>query len=154
MLCSFHAASGVVRATQERERRDRAQAVPLKLPFTTLYQDDVGTAKIHRTNYALHLLHEGGGVRLEGIRGSVYDVWLGQKQFKARQSIKRQIQVYLAAFQPNTGTRYDVRLANLRAPGVWFLLGFSVYLFLAQNGPDVPVFGQNPCFFQQLFGSS
>ena len=72
MLCSFHAASGVVRATQERERRDRAQAVPLKLPFTTLYQDDVGTAKIHRTNYALHLLHEGGGVRLEGIRGSVY----------------------------------------------------------------------------------
>lgn len=74
MLCSFHAASGVVRATQERERRDRAQAVPLKLPFTTLYQDDVGTAKIHRTNYALHLLHEGGGGRVGGTyrAGSVW----------------------------------------------------------------------------------
>ena len=37
--------------------------------------------------------------------------------------------------------RYNVRLANRRAPGMCFLLGFGVYLFLAQYGPGIPVVG-------------
>ena len=40
--------------------------------------------------------------------------------------------------------RCDVMLANRRAPGVWFILGFSMYLFLAPKWPDIPVFGKNP----------
>ena len=34
---------------------------------------------------------------------------------------------------------HDVKLANRKARGVCFLFGFSVYLFLAQNGPYIPV---------------
>ena len=45
-------------------------------------------------------------------------------------------------FQANN--RYDVRLANRRAPGVWFVLGFRMYLFLAPKWPGTPVFGEKP----------
>ena len=38
--------------------------------------------------------------------------------------------------------RYDVTLANRRAPGVWFVLGFILYLFLAPKWPGVPFFGK------------
>ena len=34
--------------------------------------------------------------------------------------------------------RYDVTLANRRAPGVWFVLGFKMYLFLAPKWPGIP----------------
>ena len=40
--------------------------------------------------------------------------------------------------------RYDVMLANRRASGVWFVLGFRTYLFLAHMWPCIPVFGKNP----------
>ena len=35
--------------------------------------------------------------------------------------------------------RYDVTLANRRAPGVWFVLGFRTYVFLAPRWPGIPV---------------
>ena len=41
--------------------------------------------------------------------------------------------------------RYDVTLANRRAPGVWFVLGCKVYLFLA------PRVTRYTCFWQTLF---
>ena len=47
--------------------------------------------------------------------------------------------------------RCDVTLANRRAPGVWFVLGFEMYLFLAPKGPGIPVFGEKPSFFLSLF---
>ena len=63
--------------------------------------------------------------------------------------------MYLAASPPKRGSRYDVRLANRRVPGVSFLLGFGAYLFLAQNGPDVPVSGPKwtrwACFWRNPF---
>ena len=39
--------------------------------------------------------------------------------------------------------RYDVTLANHRAPGVWFVVGFIMYLFLAQKWPGMPFVGKN-----------
>ena len=38
--------------------------------------------------------------------------------------------------------RYDVTLANRRAPGVRFVLSFRVYLFLASKWPGIPFFGK------------
>ena len=35
-------------------------------------------------------------------------------------------------------------MAKRRAPGVWFVLGFRMYLFLAQRWSGIPVFGKNP----------
>ena len=51
----------------------------------------------------------------------------------------RQTQVYCCVLGPfRAQTRYDVRLANRRAPaGVWFLLGFRMHPLLVQNGPQV-----------------
>ena len=46
--------------------------------------------------------------------------------------------------------RYDVTLANRRAPGVWFVRGFKMYLFLATNWPGIPSFVINrpiACYF-------
>ena len=43
--------------------------------------------------------------------------------------------------------RYDVTLANRKAPGVWFVLGFTMYLFLAPKWPGIPFFGKNPLKF-------
>ena len=48
-------------------------------------------------------------------------------------------------FQANN--RYDVRLANRRAPGVWFVLCFILYLFSGQKSPGIPVVGDNPLFY-------
>ena len=39
--------------------------------------------------------------------------------------------------------RYDVTLANCRAPGVWFVLDFRMYLFLAPKCSGIPVFGKS-----------
>ena len=61
-----------------------------------------------------------------------------QKQLKPKQS--RHNHVYPAFSSPN---RHDVRLANRRAPYVWFVLGFRMYLFLAPKWPGIPVFGKN-----------
>lgn len=41
----------------------------------------------------------------------------------------------------HTKNWYDVRPVDRRAPGVCFLLGFSVYLFVVQNGAGIPDFG-------------
>ena len=64
-----------------------------------------------------------------------------QTQLKATRRHSRQIQVYLAIFKAQT--RYDVRLANGRAPGVCFLLFlactcfwskmYSMFLILDKN---------------------
>ena len=35
--------------------------------------------------------------------------------------------------------RYNVTLANRRAPGVWLVLGFRTYVFLAPRWPGIPV---------------
>ena len=39
--------------------------------------------------------------------------------------------------------RYDVRLANGRAPGVWFVLGFKMYLCLATKWQGIPFLEKN-----------
>ena len=54
--------------------------------------------------------------------------------------------------------RYDVRLANRRAPGLYLALECTcfwhqsdqVYLFLAPKWPGIPVFGKNPYY---IFGA-
>ena len=66
------------------------------------------------------------------------DSKFAKNSWKLRQS--RQNQAYLAFSSQN---RYDVRLANRRAPDVWFVLGFTIYLFLAPKWPGIPFFGKN-----------
>ena len=69
-----------------------------------------------------------------------------QKRLKARQS--RQNQVYLAyssqkQVRYDAGqSQYDMTLANRRAPGVWFVLGFRMYLFLEPKWQCIPFFWQ------------
>ena len=66
------------------------------------------------------------------------------KQLKARQS--RQNQVLTGHFKAKTGTMW-VRLANRRAAGVWFTLGFRMYLFLAKKWPCIPFLEKTLYFF-------
>jgi len=42
---------------------------------------------------------------------------------------------------------YNVRLANPGVPGGGLVLGFIMYLFLAQKSPDRPIFGKNPLVY-------
>ena len=84
--------------------------------------------------------------RMIRVGALMYGLWLAQnspKQWKARQS--RQNQVYLA-FSSQNKNRYDGTLANRRAPGVWFVLGFRMYLSLAPKWPGIPDFGKTLIF--------
>ena len=47
--------------------------------------------------------------------------------------------------------RYDARLANRRAPCLWFVLGFIIYLFLAKKWLGIPVITTKNFFFLSLF---
>ena len=63
---------------------------------------------------------------------------------KAGQS--RQSQVYLDLFWANI-IRYDVSLANSRAPGVWFVHVFSMQITLVEQWPGVPDLSYNPIIY-------
>ena len=80
--------------------------------------------------------HSCGGYRVELWRASDR-LKNEQKQLKVKQS-RLSRGLYLAK------NRYNALWTNGRARGVRFLLGFRMYLFLAPNGPGVPVFDRCP----------
>ena len=75
MLCSFHPASGVARATTEHERRSGAEAayhglglLPLCTSMRSVLEQSNALSSTET-----HLMHEeGGGVRVGDIWGAVY----------------------------------------------------------------------------------
>ena len=125
---------------QDRNRRYFEIDLPLSIPIqqaaaanTCRMGRDVVRVAVYQSNTMSRRIVRFGALR--------YGLWLAQnspKQFKARQSRQNQVNPAISS------QKRDVRLANLRAPGVWFVLGLRMYLFLAPKWPSIPVFGKNP----------
>ena len=72
----------------------------------------------------------------------MYGLWFSSKFAKNSSKLDKVDKTRCTwPFQPKN--RYDVTLANRRAPGVWFVLRFRIYLFLAQKWPRITCFGEN-----------
>ena len=70
----------------------------------------------------------------------MYGRWLAQYSPKTVES--KTVDKTTCTWPFRAKNRYNVTLANHRAPCVWFVVGFRMYLFLAPKWPDIPVFGK------------
>ena len=88
-------------------------------------------------------------IRIGGIGwnhgGSLIGYKTTKKQLKVKQSRQSRVCLRLSCKK-----RHNALSTNGRARGVRFLLDFSMYLFLAPNGPGVLVFGRRPFFSQVI----
>ena len=80
-------------------------------------------------------------------RQRTYVSWLAQSSAKAVESLHDivvdKIQVYIWLFRAMQDLVSDVKLcvqSEVLSSGVWFVLGFSLYLFLVQKLPVIPFF--------------
>ena len=75
----------------------------------------------------------------------MYGLWLAQNSPKNSWKVKK-VDKTRCTWPFQAENRYEVTLANPRAPGVWLLLGFKMYLLLAKKWPGIPDFGKENYF--------
>ena len=80
--------------------------------------------------------------RMIRVGALMYGLWLAQNSPKTVDSYIDNVHKTRGTWPCQAKNRYDMRLANRRAPGAWFVLGFRIYLFLAPKWPGIPTFGK------------